>query len=144
MLIIINNVINNVNRMNVKYPFIPLTLCNVSSVTCVFPQVSSPNAFEVLGGWSNKLWLTTVFYFADHRFASFPEVLYEISSLETILLGNNQINLLDPSRLIKLTHLSTLDLSNNDLLKIPPELGLCTSLRYLWSTLLFTGYFVRK
>lgn len=47
-----------------------------------------------------------------------------------VLLGNNQVNGVDPCRLIKLVHLSTLDLSNNDLLNIPPELGLCTSLRY--------------
>lgn len=65
----------------------------------------------------------------DNRFKSFPEVLYQILSLETVLLGNNQVGGVDPSRLIKLEHLSTLDLSNNDLLNIPPELGLCSSLR---------------
>lgn len=65
----------------------------------------------------------------NDRFKSFPEVLYHIVSLETILLGNNKVDGLDPSHLMKLSHLSTLDLSNNDLLKIPPELGLCTSLR---------------
>ncbi|TNM87667.1 leucine-rich repeat-containing protein 40 isoform X1 [Takifugu flavidus] len=66
-----------------------------------------------------------------NRFKSFPGVLYQIVSLETILLGNNQVDGVDPSHLMKLSHLSTLDLSNNDLLKIPPELGLCTSLRCL-------------
>ncbi|XP_068599438.1 leucine-rich repeat-containing protein 40 [Brachionichthys hirsutus] len=66
-----------------------------------------------------------------NRFKSFPEVLYQIVSLETVLLGNNQVNEVNPSRLMKLVHLSTLDLSNNDLLKIPPELGLCSSLRHL-------------
>ncbi|XP_074523998.1 leucine-rich repeat-containing protein 40 [Halichoeres trimaculatus] len=66
-----------------------------------------------------------------NRFKSFPEVLYQIMSLETVLLGNNQVGGVDPSRLQKLVHLSTLDLSNNDLLSIPPELGLCTSLRCL-------------
>ncbi|XP_076578731.1 leucine-rich repeat-containing protein 40 isoform X2 [Chaetodon auriga] len=66
-----------------------------------------------------------------NRFKSFPEVLYQIVSLEVVLLGNNQVNGVDPCRLMKLVHLSTLDLSNNDLLKIPPELGLCTSLRCL-------------
>ncbi|XP_044054955.1 leucine-rich repeat-containing protein 40 isoform X1 [Siniperca chuatsi] len=66
-----------------------------------------------------------------NRFKSFPEVLYQIVSLETVLLGNNQVGGVDPCRLIKLVHLSTLDLSNNDLLNIPPELGLCTSLRCL-------------
>ncbi|XP_071342855.1 leucine-rich repeat-containing protein 40 [Trachinotus anak] len=66
-----------------------------------------------------------------NRFKSFPEVLYQISSLEIVLLGNNQVGEVDPSRLMKLMHLSTLDLSNNDLLNIPPELGLCSSLRCL-------------
>ncbi|KAG7228805.1 hypothetical protein INR49_008583 [Caranx melampygus] len=66
-----------------------------------------------------------------NRFKSFPEVLYQILSLETVLLGNNQVGGVDPSRLIKLEHLLTLDLSNNDLLNIPPELGLCSSLRCL-------------
>ncbi|XP_051803259.1 leucine-rich repeat-containing protein 40 isoform X3 [Acanthochromis polyacanthus] len=66
-----------------------------------------------------------------NRFESFPEVLYQIFSLETILLGNNQVGEVDPCRLIKLVHLSTLDLSNNDLLNVPPKLGLCTSLRCL-------------
>lgn len=139
--------------MDVKYSFNPLfTPFTLSTVVCdsnvfsLFPQVSFQQMPLLKRDfpWSNKLWLTTLFYFTDHRFTSFAEVLYEISSLETILLGNNQVNLLDPSRLIKLTHLSTLDLSNNDLLKIPPELGLCTSLRYLQSTLLFTGYFLWK
>ncbi|KAF3691390.1 Leucine-rich repeat-containing protein 40 [Channa argus] len=66
-----------------------------------------------------------------NRFKSFPEVLYHIVTLETVLLGNNQVGAVDPSHLMKLTHLSTLDLSNNDLLNIPPELGLCTNLRCL-------------
>ncbi|XP_037624957.1 leucine-rich repeat-containing protein 40 [Sebastes umbrosus] len=67
----------------------------------------------------------------QNRFKSFPEVLYQIVSLETVLLGNNQVGEVDPRRLMKLDHLSTLDLSNNDLMNVPPELGLCTSLRCL-------------
>ncbi|XP_013863529.1 leucine-rich repeat-containing protein 40 isoform X2 [Austrofundulus limnaeus] len=66
-----------------------------------------------------------------NRFKSFPEVLYDVVSLETVLLGNNQVCGVDPGHLRKLVHLSTLDLSNNDLLNIPPELGLCTNLRCL-------------
>ncbi|XP_017290241.1 leucine-rich repeat-containing protein 40 [Kryptolebias marmoratus] len=66
-----------------------------------------------------------------NRFKSFPEVLYEVFSLETVLLGNNQVCTVDPGQLIKLVYLTTLDLSNNDLLSIPPELGLCSSLRSL-------------
>ncbi|KAG7999378.1 Leucine-rich repeat-containing protein 40 [Nibea albiflora] len=66
-----------------------------------------------------------------NRFKFFPEVLYQIISLETVLIANNQVNGVDPGCLIKLVHLSTLDLSNNDMLNIPPELGMCTSLRCL-------------
>lgn len=66
---------------------------------------------------------------ANDRFKSFPEVLYHMVSLETIMLGNNQVDGVDASGLMKLRSLSTLDLSNNDVLKVPPELGLCTSLR---------------
>uniref|UniRef100_A0A8P4G073 Leucine-rich repeat protein SHOC-2 n=1 Tax=Dicentrarchus labrax TaxID=13489 RepID=A0A8P4G073_DICLA len=67
----------------------------------------------------------------DLRFKSFPEVLYQMVSLETVLLGNNQVGVVDPCHLMRLAHLSTLDLSNNDLMNIPPELGLCISLRCL-------------
>ncbi|XP_019727369.1 leucine-rich repeat-containing protein 40 [Hippocampus comes] len=66
-----------------------------------------------------------------NKFKSFPEVLYDMPSLETILLGNNQVGGVDPARLLGLLRLSTLDLSNNDLLNVPPQLGLCTTLRCL-------------
>ncbi|XP_072294641.1 leucine-rich repeat-containing protein 40 [Eucyclogobius newberryi] len=66
-----------------------------------------------------------------NRFKSFPDVLYELSALETVLLGNNQVVSVDAPRLQRLVHLSTLDLSNNDLLHVPPELGLCSALRCL-------------
>ncbi|XP_061540027.1 leucine-rich repeat-containing protein 40 isoform X2 [Phycodurus eques] len=66
-----------------------------------------------------------------NKFKSFPEVLYDMPSLETILLGNNQVGGVDPARLLGLARLSTLDLSDNDLLNVPPQLGLCTALRCL-------------
>jgi len=87
-------------------------------------------SFQISPSEGNKVILLSTLCFTHHRFNSFPEVLYQIVSLETVLLGNNQVDEVDPHRLIKLVHLSTLDLSNNDLLNIPPELGLCASLRY--------------
>lgn len=66
-----------------------------------------------------------------NRFKSFPLVLYGLGSLETVLMGNNQVDSVDASLLQKMVLLSTLDLSNNDLLHVPPELGLCSSLRCL-------------
>lgn len=64
-----------------------------------------------------------------YRFKIFPNVLYRILTLEAILLGNNQIGSLDPQQLQEMEKLGTLDLQNNDLLQIPPELGNCDNLR---------------
>ncbi|NXV32757.1 LRC40 protein, partial [Rissa tridactyla] len=66
-----------------------------------------------------------------NRFKVFPSVLYRILALETVLLGNNQVGSIDPLQLKKLDRLGTLDLQNNDLLQVPPELGNCETLRTL-------------
>ncbi|KGL92432.1 Leucine-rich repeat-containing protein 40, partial [Charadrius vociferus] len=66
-----------------------------------------------------------------NRFKVFPSVLYHILALETVLLSNNQVGSIDPLRLKKMDKLGTLDLQNNDLLQVPPELGNCESLRTL-------------
>lgn len=59
----------------------------------------------------------------------FPDVLYSLKTLETILIGHNQVGGIDAVKLKGLDRLSTLDLQNNDLMQVPPELGNCTSLR---------------
>ncbi|KAG5275615.1 hypothetical protein AALO_G00122370 [Alosa alosa] len=66
-----------------------------------------------------------------NRFKAFPDVLYKIPTLETILMSNNQVGAVDPIQLKMLDKLSTLDLQNNDIMQVPPELGNCTSLRAL-------------
>ncbi|XP_062854143.1 leucine-rich repeat-containing protein 40 [Trichomycterus rosablanca] len=66
-----------------------------------------------------------------NRCKSFPDVLYRIPTLETILISNNQVGSIDPAQLKLLDKLSTLDLQNNDIMQVPPELGNCTSLRAL-------------
>ncbi|KFW10959.1 Leucine-rich repeat-containing protein 40, partial [Fulmarus glacialis] len=66
-----------------------------------------------------------------NRFKVFPSVLYRIVALETILLSNNQVGSIDPLQLQKMDKLGTLDLQNNDLLQVPPELGNCETLRTL-------------
>lgn len=59
----------------------------------------------------------------------FPSVLYQLPALETILLSNNQVGSIDPVQLKGMEKLGTLDLQNNDLLQVPPELGNCENLR---------------
>ncbi|KAG9350882.1 hypothetical protein JZ751_024771 [Albula glossodonta] len=66
-----------------------------------------------------------------NRFKVFPDVLYRLFSLETILICNNQVGSIDATKLKGLGRLSTLDLQNNDIMHVPPELGNCTSLRTL-------------
>ncbi|KAM9379426.1 leucine-rich repeat-containing protein 40 [Phaethornis superciliosus] len=66
-----------------------------------------------------------------NRFKLFPSVLYRMLALETILLSNNQVGSIDPLQLKKMDNLGTLDLQNNDLLQVPPELGNCENLRTL-------------
>ncbi|XP_053104552.1 leucine-rich repeat-containing protein 40 isoform X2 [Hemicordylus capensis] len=68
---------------------------------------------------------------AFNRFKIFPSVLYRIPTLEAILLGNNQVGSLDPLQIKNMDKLGTLDLQNNDLLQVPPELGNCFNLRTL-------------
>ncbi|XP_003225888.3 leucine-rich repeat-containing protein 40 [Anolis carolinensis] len=85
---------------------------------------SLPDEMEALG----KLQIINL---AFNRFKVFPDILYRIPTLEAILLGNNQVGSLDPLQIKKLDQLSTLDLQNNDILHVPPELGNCTSLRTL-------------
>ncbi|KAG8507893.1 Leucine-rich repeat-containing protein 40, partial [Galemys pyrenaicus] len=66
-----------------------------------------------------------------NRFKILPEVLYHIRTLETILISNNQVGSVDPQKMKTMGNLITLDLQNNDLLQIPPELGNCVNLRTL-------------
>lgn len=66
-----------------------------------------------------------------NRFKILPEVLYHIPTLETILISNNQVGSVDPQKMKTMENLTTLDLQNNDLLQIPPELGNCVNLRTL-------------
>ncbi len=60
-----------------------------------------------------------------------PEVVYRLSHLEILQASNNKIASLDVARLVQLTALILLDLANNELTTIPPEIGKMT-LRYDW------------
>ncbi|XP_029285687.1 leucine-rich repeat-containing protein 40 [Cottoperca gobio] len=123
--------LSSLSDMNLS--FNRLTCC--SPDVCKFLQLThidfrNNQLSDLLSEMKNLIKLRSIIL-NYNRFKSFPQVLYQIVSLDTVLLGNNQVNEVDPHRLMKLVHLSTLDLSNNDLLNIPPELGLCSSLRCL-------------
>ena len=62
-------------------------------------------------------------------FTVLPPVLYDCSSLETLLASDNQIMVIDVEGFLKLKSLMTLDLSNNDIVQVPPQLGLVNWLK---------------
>ncbi|XP_019383952.1 PREDICTED: leucine-rich repeat-containing protein 40 isoform X2 [Gavialis gangeticus] len=111
-----------------KLSSISLELCLLHRLTHVDVRnnflTSLPEEMEAL----TKLQIINL---AFNRFKIFPTVLYCIPTLETILLSNNQVGSIDPFQLKKMDKLGTLDLQNNDLLQVPPELGNCETLRTL-------------
>ncbi|XP_015758989.1 PREDICTED: LOW QUALITY PROTEIN: leucine-rich repeat-containing protein 40-like [Acropora digitifera] len=66
---------------------------------------------------------------SNNRFKTLPTVLYSLKSLEIILASGNQIQLIEVDKLLLMSVLSTLDLQNNDLAQVPPQLGNATQLR---------------
>lgn len=64
-----------------------------------------------------------------HRFTEIPPVLYPLKKLEILFLNDNKINDIDAVGLQQMPVLATLDLQNNNISQVPPELGNCVSLR---------------
>jgi len=63
------------------------------------------------------------------RFTELPEAIYDIISLESLIANDNLIMKIDVSSLEKLKNLAILNLSNNNIAHIPPELGNLKNLR---------------
>lgn len=63
------------------------------------------------------------------RFQNLPEVVYRLKKLEVLLANDNKIEAIDATGLIGLSLLATLDLRNNNIAHVPPELGNCVQLR---------------
>lgn len=67
-----------------------------------------------------------------NRFGTIPAVLYSVPSLVSIIITDNQVADVDAASLRKLSNLNCLDLTNNSIARVPPELGLlpaCKSLK---------------
>ena len=65
------------------------------------------------------------------RFVEVPACIYEITHLEILVANDNKIAKIDVPALNKLRRLATLDLSNNNIGYVPPELGKLIHLRYI-------------
>ncbi|XP_045102560.1 leucine-rich repeat-containing protein 40-like isoform X3 [Portunus trituberculatus] len=65
------------------------------------------------------------------KFETLPACVYEMEQLEILCAANNQLKLIYVEGLSKLKRLATLDLHNNNIDFVPPQLGNVTQLRTL-------------
>ncbi|XP_011061287.1 PREDICTED: leucine-rich repeat-containing protein 40-like [Acromyrmex echinatior] len=66
-----------------------------------------------------------------NRFTELPETIYDVEALESLIANDNQIAKIDVPLLEKLKRLAVLNLTNNNIAHIPPELGNLKNLRNL-------------
>lgn len=67
--------------------------------------------------------------YIKNRFTTLPSPLYEMKKLEIIFADNNKITTIDAGGIKGLPMLATLDLQNNNIEQVPPELGQCTQIK---------------
>ncbi|XP_026733281.1 leucine-rich repeat-containing protein 40-like isoform X1 [Trichoplusia ni] len=70
---------------------------------------------------------------SNNKFTKIPRCVYELENLEILLAAENKIDEINVSSdaLAKLKKLAVLDLANNNIVTVPPELGNFTHLRTL-------------
>ncbi|KAB0394237.1 hypothetical protein E2I00_014525, partial [Balaenoptera physalus] len=124
----LKEMVSDVNLSFNKLSFISLELCMLQKLT--FLDLRN-NFLNSLPEEMESLIRLQTINLSFNRFKILPEVLYRIPTLETILISNNQVGSVDPQKMKTMENLITLDLQNNDLLQIPPELGNCVNLRTL-------------
>jgi Leucine-rich repeat (LRR) protein len=66
-----------------------------------------------------------------NRFSKIPPVVYQLKKLEHIIADGNQITNIDVEGLKQLPMIQTLDLQNNSLAQVPPQLGTIATLKHL-------------
>ncbi|GFG36680.1 hypothetical protein Cfor_11016 [Coptotermes formosanus] len=66
---------------------------------------------------------------AFNKFAELPECVYKLPGLEILIAHDNCLTQIDVAGLSQLRRLATLDLTNNNISHVPPELGNMTQLR---------------
>ncbi|XP_076080866.1 leucine-rich repeat-containing protein 40-like [Mytilus galloprovincialis] len=70
-------------------------------------------------------------YISYNRFTSMPSVVYQLKKLENLFADTNKITQIDADGFKGLPMLATLDLQNNNIDQVPPELGNCTQIMSL-------------
>ncbi|XP_022101656.1 leucine-rich repeat-containing protein 40-like isoform X2 [Acanthaster planci] len=89
------------------------------------------NAISTLPSeWSTLVKLREI-CLACNRLKEVPAVVYQWADLENLLVADNQIGAIDVASLLRLPKIASLDLQNNDIMQVPPELGNVQTLRSL-------------
>ncbi|XP_012257717.2 leucine-rich repeat-containing protein 40-like [Athalia rosae] len=91
----------------------------------------SNNQLTTLPGTLSTLNYLKEINMSYNRFVEIPECIYDLPGLEILTVNNNQIEKIDATLLSKLPRLANLDLSNNNIGYVPPELGNLKKLTYL-------------
>lgn len=78
---------------------------------------------------NNQVIRLTKFLIILYRFEKLPESVCDIANLEILIANDNKMASIDVSALSRLKMLAHLDISNNNISYIPPELGNMKGLR---------------
>ena len=112
--------LSELNFSRNKISALPGSMLSLSKLT--FLDVSN-NLLQTLPDEISQLPHLLQIVLSFNRFSTMPKPLFDMKSLQTVLLANNQIADIDVDGLLKLKTLQVLDLSNNSIVKIPPQLG---------------------
>ncbi|KAH3694443.1 leucine-rich repeat-containing protein 40-like [Dreissena polymorpha] len=66
-----------------------------------------------------------------NRFTKLPSVVYSLPKLEILFANDNKLGSIEADGINRLSCLATLDLQNNSIGQVPPELGNCTHIKSL-------------
>jgi len=113
----------------------------INRLTSVPPEVGQLHKLRMLDLRNNQLSglpaeLKSLLFLREliiscNRFKEVPAVVHSLSRLEILLACDNQIESIDAEGFKRMPQLATLDLQNNDIASVPPELGNCEQLRSL-------------
>ncbi|OXU30630.1 hypothetical protein TSAR_003644 [Trichomalopsis sarcophagae] len=91
----------------------------------------SKNLLTSLPASLSQLRLLVEINISFNKFEEMPECIYEIAGLEILIANDNKMSCINVPALSNLKRLAHLDLSNNNIGYVPPELGNLKNLRML-------------
>lgn len=122
---------NQLNELNIginlfsSFPRPVLSLSSLSTLDLRGNRLTSlPNEISRLTALRDLI-------FAENKITEIPPGVYQLPILENLFANNNKITSIDAMKIVKMKHLSTLNLQNNDITQVPLELGLAEQIKYL-------------